>query len=177
MCSPLRAGALAPVDRAVPPPNPVGPPLFWARPRDAAPCRRRGTARPAPGRRRRRQRKGTRSPRQVLRPELFPCGGSFNGRVPACFLDGLRSPKGRGRGPGAQTRGGGRGARAAAIAESFPIPGPARRDVNRPPSKSTCSRAPAGMPPYNCPPTPTPFSPATASPFWLKLFRPSSSSS
>lgn len=38
--------------------------------------------------------------RQVLRPELFPCGGSFNGRVPACFLDGLRSPKGRPWWPG-----------------------------------------------------------------------------
>lgn len=111
---------------------------------DAVPCVRRGTARPAPERRRRRQREGTRSLRQGLRPELFPCGGSFNGRVPACFLDGLRSPKGRGRGPGAGT--GGLGAGPGPPLRRSPSRGRAGPDVNRPPSRSTCCRALRGCP-------------------------------
>lgn len=43
--------------------------------------------------------KGNGSPVPAAGPrtELFPC---LNGRAPECFLDGLRSPKGRGLGPG-----------------------------------------------------------------------------
>lgn len=116
---PTACRCLCPVDPAAPPPNPAAPPLLrWVLPRDAVRCVRPATAPPATGKTGRRRKKGTRSLRQVLRPELFPCGGSFNGRVPACFLDGLRSPKGRGRGPGAGTRGGvGSGAPTAAAAE------------------------------------------------------------
>lgn len=50
--------------------------------------------------RRRRKTTEARSLLQVPRTELFPCGDSLNGRAPECFLDGLRSPKGRGHGPG-----------------------------------------------------------------------------